>query len=78
MVLEPFIFVVVGYWLAGLRTTFYAFGMTAVLAILVINVATACGVFFSNTFKSVPTAMAYLVPFDYSLMITSGLFVRLA
>lgn len=64
--------------MAGLRNTAYAFFMTSFLAILVINVATACGVFFSNTFKSVPAAMAYLVPFDYSLMITSGLFVKLA
>lgn len=35
------------------------------------------GSFFSCTFGSMPIAIAYLVPFDYSLMMTSGLFIKL-
>lgn len=35
------------------------------------------GIFFSNAFESAPNALAYLVPFDYVLMITSGLFIKL-
>jgi hypothetical protein len=35
------------------------------------------GVFFSNAFDSVPSAIAYLVPFDYLLMVTSGMFIKL-
>lgn len=76
--MEPLLFCVVCYWLAGLRTTAYAFGMTTLVSVLVINVAAACGTFFSAAFNSVPLAMAYLVPFDYILMITSGVFVRLS
>lgn len=72
------LFCVAGYWLAGLRPTAYAFGMTTLVSVLVINVAAACGTFFSAAFNSVPLAMAYLVPFDYILMITSGVFVRLS
>jgi divalent metal cation (Fe/Co/Zn/Cd) transporter len=41
------------------------------------NVSCACGMFFSAAFNSVPMAMAYLVPFDYILMITSGVFIKL-
>lgn len=35
------------------------------------------GSFFSIAFGSVPTAMAYLVPFDVVLMVTQGVFVQL-
>lgn len=35
------------------------------------------GTFFATAFNSVPLAMAYLVPFDYILMITSGHFIKL-
>lgn len=35
------------------------------------------GTFFATAFDSVPLAMAYLVPFDYILMITSGNFIKL-
>lgn len=75
--MEPFIFVVITYWLAELRPTMYAFTMTALASILVMNVSTACGCFFSAAFNSVPLAMACLVPFDYILMITSGVFIKL-
>jgi len=35
------------------------------------------GCFFSVVFQNVPLAMAYLVPFDYVLMITMGPFIKL-
>ena len=35
------------------------------------------GCFFSTAFESVPLAMAYLIPFDYILMITMGPFLKL-
>ncbi|XP_017128226.1 protein scarlet [Drosophila elegans] len=76
MILEPLIFVIICYWLTGLRSTFYAFGVTAMCVVLVMNVATACGCFFSTAFNSVPLAMAYLVPLDYIFMITSGIFIQ--
>jgi ATP-binding cassette, subfamily G (WHITE), eye pigment precursor transporter len=75
--MEPLIFVIITYWLAGLRPTLYAFVITALASTLVMNVSTACGCFFSAAFNSVPLAMAYLVPFDYILMITSGVFIKL-
>ncbi|KAM3961772.1 scarlet [Aphomia sociella] len=78
LVVEPTLFTLVVYWIAGLRDTLYAFGFTVFLAILVLNVAIACGSFFSCAFGSMPVAIAYLVPFDYALMMTSGLFVRLS
>ncbi|KAH9629425.1 hypothetical protein HF086_013339 [Spodoptera exigua] len=34
--------------------------------------------FFSCAFGSMPVAIAYLVPFDYALMMTSGLFIKLS
>ncbi|XP_050067132.1 protein scarlet [Anopheles maculipalpis] len=77
LVLEPLVFVLIAYWLAELRPTFYAFLVTAAAATLVMNVSTACGCFFSAAFNSLPLAMAYLVPFDYILMITSGVFIHL-
>ncbi|XP_060528288.1 ABC transporter G family member 5-like [Cylas formicarius] len=76
-IVEPLLFVVIAYWISGLRTNSYAFFMTILITMLTTNVASACGIMFSNAFDSVPTAMAYLVPFDYILMVTSGLFVKL-
>ncbi|CAH2217352.1 jg5661 [Pararge aegeria aegeria] len=78
LVVEPALFTLVVYWVAGLRGTLYAFGFTVFLSILVLNVAIACGSFFSCAFGSMPLAIAYLVPFDYSLMMTSGLFIKLS
>ncbi|XP_026501599.1 protein scarlet [Vanessa tameamea] len=78
LVVEPTLFTLVMYWVAGLRGTLYAFGFTIFLSILVLNVAIACGSFFSCAFGSMPVAIAYLVPFDYSLMVTSGLFIKLS
>lgn len=67
----------IAYLIAHLRPTFFAFFITALASTLVMNVSTACGCFFSAAFNSVPAAMAYLVPFDYVLMITSGVFMKL-
>ncbi|XP_034248140.1 protein scarlet [Thrips palmi] len=78
LIVEPLVFAVLAYWLAGLRDDVYAFLITSAIVVLTMNVSTACGFFFSSAFESVPTAMAYLVPFDYVLMITSGVFVKLS
>jgi len=43
LIIEPVLFVLVAYWLTGLRSTAYAFFMTAFITILTMNVATACG-----------------------------------
>ena len=51
--------------------------ITSVASILVMNVSTSCGCFFSAAFNSLSMGMAYLVPFDYILMITSGVFMKL-
>lgn len=67
----------IAYWLAQLRPTFFAFFITSLASILIMNVSTACGCFFSAAFSSVPLAMAYLVPFDYILMVTIGNFIKL-
>ncbi|XP_066247718.1 protein scarlet [Euwallacea similis] len=75
-IIEPILFSSITYWLAGLRATSYAFLMTTLVTVLTFNVSCACGILFSCAFESVPSAMAYLVPFDYVLMITSGLFIK--
>lgn len=43
LIIEPVLFVIVGYWLSGMRATLYAFVMTTLVAIMVMNVSTACG-----------------------------------
>ncbi|XP_058444348.1 protein scarlet [Malaya genurostris] len=78
LIAEPLIFVIIAYWLAALRPTLFAFMITVIASTLVMNVSTACGCFFSAAFNSLPLAMAYLVPFDYILMITSGVFIKLS
>lgn len=77
LILEPVIFIMIAYWIAELRPTVFAFSMTAISSVLIMNVSTACGSFFSAAFNSVPEAMSYLIPFDYLLMITSGVFLKL-
>lgn len=75
--MEPLVFVSIAYWLAALRPTLHAFVITILASTLVMNVSCACGCFFSATFNSIPMAMAYLVPFDTILMITSGVFIKI-
>ncbi|XP_012134592.1 protein scarlet [Megachile rotundata] len=77
LIVEPLLFATIIYWLAGLRETVEAFGLSLLVLLFTINVSTACGCFFSAVFDNVPLAMAYLVPFDYVLMITMGPFVKL-
>lgn len=43
LIIEPVVFVVIAYFLAGLRTSLNAFLITLLTSILVINVATSCG-----------------------------------
>ncbi|EDV95783.1 protein scarlet [Drosophila grimshawi] len=78
MIVEPLLFVAITYWMTGLRADLYAFGITATCVVLVLNVASACGCFFSTAFNSVPLAMAYVVPLDYIIMITSGIFIKIS
>ncbi|XP_071633404.1 protein scarlet-like isoform X2 [Temnothorax longispinosus] len=77
LLMEPMLFTVIMYWLAGLRPAMDALGLTILVVIFTMNVSTACGCFFSSVYQSVPLAMAYLVPFDYVLMITMGPFIKL-
>ncbi|RZF46585.1 hypothetical protein LSTR_LSTR002917 [Laodelphax striatellus] len=78
LILEPVIFIAVLYFISGLGMSLNAYFLSNLAVILCINVSAACGIFFSTVFTSIPVAMAYLVPFDYCLMITSGLFVKLS
>ncbi|KAM0733915.1 Protein scarlet [Formica fusca] len=78
LLVEPVLFATIIYWLAGLRPTMDAFGSTILVVIFTMNISIACGCFFSAVYESVPLAMAYLVPFDYILMITMGPFIRLS
>ncbi|KZC05435.1 Protein scarlet [Dufourea novaeangliae] len=77
LIVEPLLFTTIIYWLAGLRDSIETFLLTLLVLLLTINVSTACGCFFSTAFENVPMAMAYLVPFDYILMITMGPFLKL-
>jgi ATP-binding cassette, subfamily G (WHITE), eye pigment precursor transporter len=77
LIFEPLIFIIIAYWLAALKPTLYAFVITLIASTLVMNVSCACGYFFSAAFDSVPMAISFLVPFDYILMITSGVFIKL-
>lgn len=43
LIFEPVVFVVIAYFLAGLRASLNAFLITMLTSILVINVATSCG-----------------------------------
>ncbi|XP_055605635.1 LOW QUALITY PROTEIN: protein scarlet-like [Uranotaenia lowii] len=77
VLLESLAFIVIVYYIGHMRPTLLGMLGTAAASILVMNVSMACGCFFSTVFPSVPMAMSYLVPFDYILMITSGIFIRI-
>lgn len=77
VLLESTTFILIVYYLAHLRPTILGLLCTVAACTLVMNVSMACGCFFSTMFSSVPMAMSYLVPFDYILMITSGIFIRI-
>ncbi|XP_015181878.1 PREDICTED: protein scarlet isoform X1 [Polistes dominula] len=78
LILEPILFITIVYWLSGLRATTDAVILSIMVIMFTMNVSTACGCFFSAAFDSVPLAMAYLVPFDYILMISMGPFIKLS
>lgn len=44
LIIEPVIFTAICYFLVELRPTVYAFVLTSVLAVFVMNIATACGI----------------------------------
>lgn len=78
LIFEPLIFISILYWTVGMNPSFEAFSISALVAILTINASVACGLLFSNAFGSLEVAIATLVPSDYVLMITSGLFLKLS
>ncbi|KAI5746089.1 hypothetical protein M8J76_017161 [Diaphorina citri] len=78
LIIQAVLFTVILYWISGLRNSLSVFLMAVLICILIINVATSCGIMFSLAFSSVSTAMACLVPFDYTLMITAGVFYKLS
>ncbi|XP_053669213.1 protein scarlet-like [Anopheles marshallii] len=77
VLLETCAFILIVYFLANLRPTLLGLAVTVAISVLVMNVSIACGCFFSTLFPSVASAMSYLVPFDYILMITSGIFIKI-
>uniref|UniRef100_A0A182Q9T8 ABC transporter domain-containing protein n=1 Tax=Anopheles farauti TaxID=69004 RepID=A0A182Q9T8_9DIPT len=77
VLLETCAFILIVYFLAHLRPTLLGLVVTVAASVLVMNVSIACGCFFSTLFPTVATAMSYLVPFDYILMITSGIFIKI-
>uniref|UniRef100_A0A182N0T9 ABC transporter domain-containing protein n=1 Tax=Anopheles dirus TaxID=7168 RepID=A0A182N0T9_9DIPT len=77
ILLETCAFILIVYYLAHLRPTLLGLVVTVAASVLVMNVSIACGCFFSTLFPTVASAMSYLVPFDYILMITSGIFIKI-
>ncbi|XP_053681286.1 protein scarlet-like [Anopheles nili] len=77
ILLETCAFILIVYFLAHLRPTLLGLVVTVAASVLVMNVSIACGCFFSILFPTVASAMSYLVPFDYILMITSGIFIKI-
>ncbi|XP_050100440.1 protein scarlet-like [Anopheles aquasalis] len=77
VLLETCAFILIVYFLANLRPTLLGLLVTVAASVLVMNVSIACGCFFSTLFPSIASAMSYLVPFDYVLMITSGIFIKI-
>ena len=78
IIIEPILFTTIIYWLADLSSNLKDFSLTLFILFLTMSISTACGTFFSIAFNNPPLAMAYLVPFDYLLMITMGSFIRLS
>ncbi|XP_045474983.1 protein scarlet [Harmonia axyridis] len=78
LLIEPIIYVLIAYWLAGLQSTLNAFFFTVLAAVLTMNVSCACGIFFSSAFDTSAMAMQYLIPFDCIMMVTCGIFINLS
>ncbi|XP_037089077.1 protein scarlet-like isoform X2 [Pollicipes pollicipes] len=77
-VLDPVIFISLIYFLTSLRSDFQSVFMMYLIGVFTCNTAAACGCFFSAAFDNVSQAIALLIPFDYLLMITGGIFINLS
>ena len=66
----------VGYWLSGLDKTFEAFAICAATAIIVSNVAGACGSFFAIASPTIGTAFMINGPFLVFVLVYGGLFLN--
>nr|NP_001403484.1 protein scarlet [Nicrophorus vespilloides] len=77
LMVEPILFLLILYYLCGLRNTLYSVVICCLTSALIMNTACSCGLLFSNAFESVASAMLWLIPFDYILMITSGFYMNL-
>ncbi|XP_014207665.1 protein scarlet-like [Copidosoma floridanum] len=78
LIIEPVLFTGILFWISGLLNGLIPLGQCLCVVFLTIHVSTACGLFFSSVFEEPTIAMAYLVPFDYLLMITMGSFIKLS
>lgn len=56
LIIEPVIFTAICYFLVDLRPTVYAFVLTSVLAVFVMNIATACGMDKNQHSRNVRTS----------------------
>ncbi|XP_014241964.1 protein scarlet-like [Cimex lectularius] len=76
-ILEAIAYTLTVYIMAGLRNSLYALVMTIITASLCIIVSASFGTLFSCFFSDLQTAVTYMVPFDYLMLITAGMFIRL-
>ncbi|CAG0917346.1 unnamed protein product [Notodromas monacha] len=76
-ILEPFLFTTLVYFIMGLRPGWYYFLQVLGAVLMTANAASACGCLFGMMFESVSVAIATLLPFDVTLMIFGGFFLRL-
>ncbi|CAG0920997.1 unnamed protein product, partial [Notodromas monacha] len=76
-VVEPLLFTTIAYFMAGMRSGFYSFFMTALNIIIVANISCAAGCFFSATFETVNMIVIVLTPFMFSQVVTGGFFLNL-
>jgi len=74
---DPVVFILVCYFMIGLRLSFYHFFLTALALVFTANVAASCGAMFSAMFESIPLIMLMLIPLDVVLLISGGLFINL-
>ncbi|KAF0288609.1 Protein scarlet [Amphibalanus amphitrite] len=77
-ILDPVIFISMMYILTSLRSDLPSVLMMYLIGVFTCNTAAACGCFFSAAFQNMSQAMAVLIPFDYLLMITGGIFINLS
>ncbi|CAH1404447.1 unnamed protein product [Nezara viridula] len=78
LALDAFIFTAIIYLFANLRPTTFAFSVVSLISILCILVSTACGFMFASVFENYELASVFLILFDNTMMIISGLFIKLS